>query len=67
MPVPLSSPIGPALPPPPRWIQLNNQGKEGRKKNIRGLVVVVRAKADTFQGSLDDGNAGPIVAYGTIA
>lgn len=37
-----------------------------KSNNIAGKSVVIRAKADDYQTEEDDGDAGPIVAYGAI-
>ena len=48
-------------------IQLDASGKEGEAKQVLGRSVVVRAGEDKFLLNKDDGDAGPILAYGTIA
>ena len=40
--------------------------KQGKEANVAGRSVVVRQDADDFVTTADDGNAGPIVAYGVL-
>ena len=40
--------------------------RDGKENSIAGRSVVVRARADDFVTAKDDGDAGAVVAYGTI-
>ena len=40
--------------------------KQGKESNVAGRSIVVRRGTDDFVTAADDGNAGPIVAYGVL-